>query len=212
MVSELCAKNIVEDPEIYSLLASACNELEIDASTIKVYWNRTSIVLDIFSDFVWGNSIFLNKTAWYQLSPALQKWSIWHNVAHIKRRDYALEQIKFGLTYGSGAYLFKRYFPFPKTLKSAIVLFGLPYLYLKFIQSIEFQAHVLTAQALCKRNQESVVRAVYHHYKFYNDRFCSSARPAPFFPTYKELTISLYNVLNEYDLLQRLLYKEKMIE
>lgn len=205
---ELCAQESINDPAIHTILSTACDAFQMDVSTIHLCWTHDIILLNSFSDFVWGNTIFLDKSSWYNLSPYLQKWCIWHNVAHIKRRDYALEQIKFSATYGSCAYLLKHYVPLAKKLKSAIVMFGLPYLYVTFIRRIEFEANILTAQILCKKNEKDIVKAMYHHYKNYQNTFSPTARPAPFFPTFKELALSLYNVLDEYDLLERLSQKE----
>lgn len=215
MVRLLVASNdqepLVKD-ERAQLLAEACQAFEISADKIRLCWSCESIP---FEHFAWGNTIFINKKMWQELEEDQKTWAIWHEVAHIVRHHYGMNQLVFGSGAAVLTYLLKNFSvtglvfhgenKMCSVSTSVVVpgMLGILFAYRTMLRCQEISATRRAAELLCQYDKRDVVELTCGRVIFSSLRSVFE-RPAWCFPTWKEEMHCLQGVLEQDDLNRRL--------
>lgn len=201
VVEALAGDSYITDPDIQILVTQAEIAFKVPLYSTRLCWITNNAFFNQFSDFVWGDTIFLNEHI-LQDDPTTLEWAVWHSMAHIKRHDYSSSQILFAL---GGIACKKLILPSGGLVKSMFSTCILSYAYLKFIRSIELQATMHAAHVACISGKRSLAETICERYKQLTETMKPGSRPCFLFPTYQKLYHAIRSVIEKYDILDRLI-------
>lgn len=187
----------ITDENIVTMVNQAQKAFGLENKPVKAYWIKKGSAFSGFSDAVWGDTIFLNKSAIGD-NPLALKWQIWHSMAHIKRHDYSARHIYFVTTAALSSTLIAALVPNHKLLIGAATLLATIPAYIPFVRSLERKTDICAAQKLCENNEKDFVEKVSQNYKELAEDRPAGSRPFIFFQTFQQTYNDLCSVLNNH--------------